>query len=171
MNLSLQKRLASKMARVGLNRVKISPEAAEDIKAAITKADIGGLISEGKIEIQHKRGVSSVRARKLHAQQKKGRRKGQGSRKGAKKARTPKKRAWINKIRLQRKTLKQLRDKDQLKDVAYRKLYSLAKGGFFRSKKHLMLYAEKNKLLVTGELKIRSPAKSKDLVGKSEAKK
>ena len=145
--LNLQKKLAAKLAKVGKKRVKINPEAAEDVKAAITKADVGGLVSEGKIEIVNKRGVARHRARKLHAQRKKGRRKGHGSRKGAKKARTPKKRTWINKIRLQRSTIRELRKGDKLKDKAYRRLYSLAKGGFFRSKQHLLLYAEKNKLL------------------------
>jgi len=147
MKLNLQKKLAAKLAKVGKQRVKINPEASEDVKAAITKADIGGLISESKIEIIHKRGVARHRARRLHAQRKRGRRKGHGSRKGAQKARTPKKRAWINKIRLQRKTISELRKEDKLKDKAYRRLYSLAKGGFFRSKKHLLLYVEKNKLL------------------------
>jgi large subunit ribosomal protein L19e len=147
MKLNLQKRLASKLAKVGLKRVKISPEAAEDIKAAITKADVGGLISEGKIEIINKRGVSRHRARKLAAQKKKGRRTGHGKRKGAKKARTPKKRTWINKIRLQRKTLRELKNTKQLEVGSYRKLYSIANSGFFRSKKHLLLYIEKNKMI------------------------
>jgi large subunit ribosomal protein L19e len=147
MKLNVQKKLAAKIAKVGKQRVKINPEAAEDVKAAITKADISGLIAEGKIEVVHGKGVSRHRARKLHIQHKKGRRKGQGSRKGGKKARTPKKRTWINKIRLQRKTLKDLQENKQLIDKAYRRLYSLAKGGFFRSKKHMLLYAEKNKMI------------------------
>ena len=153
MKLNLQKTLAAKIARVGKKRIKINPAASEDIKAAITKADVSALISEGKIEIKNKQGVSRVRARKLHAQQKKGRRKGHGSRKGAQKARTPKKRTWINKIRLQRKTLRELKDTKKVDAKAYRKLYSLAKGGFFRSKKHLLLYAEKNKLIKKTEAK------------------
>ena len=147
MNLSLQKRLASKMARVGLNRGKISPEAAEDIKAAITKADIGGLISEGKIEIKHKRGVSRVRARKLHAQQKKGRRKGQGSRKGKANARLSDKQKWMNKIRLQRQFLNDLKSKDKLEKETYKDLYRKAKGGFFRSKRHIKLYITEHKMM------------------------
>jgi large subunit ribosomal protein L19e len=148
--LNLQKKLAAKLAKVGKQRVKINPAFSEEVKAAITKADVGGLISEGKIELLHKKGVSRHRARKLHEQQKKGRRKGAGSRKGAKKARTPKKRTWINKIRLQRKVLRVLKSEDKIEPKTYRKLYSLAKGGFFRSKKHLMLYTEKNKMLKGG---------------------
>jgi large subunit ribosomal protein L19e len=147
MKLNLQKKLAARIAKVGKQRVKVNPEAAEDIKAAITKADVSSLIAEGKIEIVHSNGVSRHRARKLHIQHKKGRRKGQGSRKGGKKARTPKKRTWINKIRLQRKTLSELKETKQLEGKSYRRLYSLAKGGFFRSKKHMLLFAEKNKMI------------------------
>jgi large subunit ribosomal protein L19e len=164
MKLNLQKTLATKIARVGKKRIKINPAASEDVKAAITKADVGSLIAEGKIEILNKRGVSRVRAKKLHAQQKKGRRKGHGSRKGAHKARTPKKRTWINKIRLQRKTLRELKDTAQIEPTTYRRLYSLAKGGFFRSKKHLLLYAEKNKMIK----KIQTPKPTVKVV---EAKK
>jgi large subunit ribosomal protein L19e len=147
MKLNLQKKLAAKLFKVGLKRVKLSPDAAEDIKAAITKADVGGLVSEGKIEVINKRGVSRHRARKLADQRKKGRRKGQGKRKGGKKARTPKKRTWINKIRLQRKTLRELKKEGQLEVSSYRRLYSIANSGFFRSKKHLLLYIEKNKMM------------------------
>ncbi len=147
MKLDLQKRLAAKIAKVGKKRIKVNPAAAEDIKVAITKADVGALISEGKIEIVHEKGVSRHRARKLQIQRKKGRRKGQGRRKGAQKARTPKKLLWMNKIRLQRKTIKEFKEQDKIDSKNYRRLYLLAKGGFFRSKKHLLLYVEKNNML------------------------
>lgn len=148
MKLNLQKRLAAKLAKVGKQRVVINPEAAEDIKAAITTADVGGLISEGKIEILNKRGVSRHRARKNDAQKKKGRRRGQGSRKGSKNARLSNKLIWMNKIRLQRETLKKLKQDGKLKDTkTYRRLYLLAKGGFFRSKKHMLLYAKQHKMI------------------------
>jgi len=150
--LNLQKRLASKLAKVGKKRIVINPAASEDVKAAITTADVGALVSEGKIEILNKRGVSRHRARKLHEQRKKGRRKGHGSRKGKKTARLPKKLSWMNKIRLQRDTIKKLREEGKITETAtYRKLYLLAKGGFFRSKKHLLLYAEQNNMIKGGK--------------------
>jgi len=145
--LNLQKKLAAKVARVGTGRVKISPDAREEVKGAITKTDIQNLIKEGAISIKKLKTTSRHRARKRHEQRKKGRQRGHGKRKGTKKARTPKKRVWINKIRTQRNTLRMLKDKDKLKDGAYRRLYLKAKGGFFRSKKHLLLYAEKNKMI------------------------
>ena len=142
--LNNQKRLAAKIVKVGKKRVKLNPEVSEDIKGAITKADVNELISQGKIEILHKGGVSRHRARKNQTQKKKGRRKGQGTRKGKAGARSPKKRNWINKIRLQRKSLLELKSAGKISVSAYRKLYLLAKGGFFRSKKHMLLYIEQN---------------------------
>ena len=108
---------------------------------------IQNLIKEGAMSIDKLKNTSRHRARKRHEQQKKGRQRGPGRRKGTKKSRTPKKRAWINKIRIQRATLQMLREQNKLKDGAYRRLYLKSKGGFFRSKKHLLLYAEKNKML------------------------
>jgi large subunit ribosomal protein L19e len=148
MKLNLQKRLAAKLAKVGKQRIVIHPDAAEDVKAAITTADVGGLISEGKIEVINKRGVSRHRARKLNIQRQKGRRKGQGTRKGKKYARLPRKTVWMHKIRLQRATIKKLKADGKIEDTKiYRRLYLLAKGGFFRSKKHLLLYATQNKMI------------------------
>ncbi|MEK6835811.1 MAG: 50S ribosomal protein L19e, partial [Nanoarchaeota archaeon] len=82
---------------------------------------------------------------------KKGRRKGIGSRKGATKARFPAKRAWIIKIRNQKKILKELRDKNLILRKDYRMLYKKAKGGFFRSKRHIEIYIDEHKLMKHGK--------------------
>ncbi len=139
----LQKRLASDLLKSGKNRVKFNEEKLKEISEAITRNDIRDLIKKKAITVKKKKGVSRVRARKRHEQRKKGRRRGHGTWKGKKTARTPKKRAWINRIRPQRKLLKYLRDKGILTPQIYRKLYRLAKGGFFRSKSHLKIYIEK----------------------------
>jgi len=143
-NLKLQKKLAKKVAKAGGQRVKLVGESG-DIKEAITKADIRELIKDGSIEIEQKKGISRHRARKRHIQRKKGRQRGHGHRKGKAGARTPKKRAWINKIRLQRKTIKELKDK--LSKENHRQLYSKAKSGFFRSKQHLLLFVKQKKMV------------------------
>ncbi len=146
-NLRLQKKLAAAFMRVGKGRVKISPESAEEVKQAITKADIGSLITKGIITVKEKVGTSRHRAKKRHAQQKKGRQRGYGSRKGTENARLPKKRRWINKIRIQRRTLSELKEKEELSVKDYRKMYLKAKGGFFRSKKHMILYLTQHKMI------------------------
>ncbi len=143
-NLKLQKRLAKYVAGAGKSRIRLDPDAASDIKEAITKADIKGLIDEGVIKVVQKKGVSRRRAIERHSQRKKGRQRGYAKRKGTKSARAPPKRAWINKIRPLRRTLNEL--KASLKEGKYRELYRMAKGNFFRNTRHLLLYVEQHKL-------------------------
>jgi large subunit ribosomal protein L19e len=141
--LDMQKRLASDLLKAGKSRVRFRQEMLDEVKEAITREDIKSLISKGAIIALPKKGVSRGRAKALHEQRKKGRRKGHGKRKGAKKARTPKKRAWINKIRPQRTFLRLLKEKKRLTNTQFRKLYRLAKAGYFRSRRHLKLYTTK----------------------------
>ena len=74
-------------------------------------------------------------------------RKGAGSRKGGKKARTPKKKAWMTTIRALRKDLKEMRANDEIDATTYRKLYNMAKGGAFRSKSYMKNYARDHDLI------------------------
>lgn len=140
---ALQRRLAAQILKVGENKVWMNPTKLEEIKEGITKADVRSYIQKGWIKKKVKQGQSRGRARHTHRQKRKGRRRNPGSRKGAKNARNPQKRAWINRIRVQRSFLKKLRDKDHISPTTYRELYLKAKSGFFRNKDHLRLYAEK----------------------------
>ena len=90
MNLTTQKKLAAKILKVGVNRVWIDPEHMEEVSRAITRNSIRALINDGVIKAKPVNGISSYRSKKNAEQKSKGRRKGHGSRKGAKKARTPK---------------------------------------------------------------------------------
>jgi large subunit ribosomal protein L19e len=142
-----QKKLAAKVAGVGTDRVILEPAFAEDIKEAITKADIRDLIKKGAIKVLPARSPSRLRAKLRHKQKRKGRRKGHGARRGTQATRQGKKRVWINKIRKLRAVLKELRLKKQLSSKTHRELYGKAKGGFFRDASHLRFYMEQNKLL------------------------
>lgn len=142
-SLKMQRRLASELLKTGKNKIVFNEEMLEEVQEAITREDIRVLIKKGAIKAKPKKGVSRARARKTHEQRKKGRRKGQGKRKGRKNARTPKKRAWINKIRPQRALLQMLKKKGRINNTQFRKLYRLTKAGFFRSRRHLKLYASK----------------------------
>jgi len=169
-SLVMQKRLAADLLKCGESRVLLNKDKAAEIGEAITREDIKALIVKGYITAKPKAGVSRSRAKKLHEQQKKGRRKGPGSRKGAKKARTPKKRAWINRIRPQRRVLHSMKEGETVTNEQYRKLYRLAKGGFFRSRRHLKLYA--SKIIGKKEEKKAAPNKEvKKVVKKSVSKK
>jgi len=137
MNLSGQRRLAARLLKVGQTRVKFNPERIEDIDEALTKDDIRALISSGALVKKQKKGISRGRAREKKAQQKKGRRRGSGKRKGTVNARVPKKRAWISKIRAIRDELKKMRETGDLTASEYRRLYLQAKGNLFQSRRHL----------------------------------
>jgi len=144
---NLQKRLAGTILRCSTKRVWLDTERRDDIKEAITKADIRSLISDKAIKEKPVKGISRVRARKILRQKRKGRQKGAGSRKGKKTARLSQKDAWMGKIRGQRQFLKELREKDLIAKSDYHILYRKAKGGFFRSKRHIKLHLEEQKLI------------------------
>ena len=147
MKSKIQKKLASKVLGRSPKKVRLNPARLEDIKEAITRADVRGLIKDSAIEVLQDKGVSRARARQVHDQKAKGRRKGQGSRKGHANARLSFKKKWMNKVRLQRKLLKNLKESDKLSQESYKDLYRKSKGGFFRSKRHLMLYITEHKLM------------------------
>lgn len=147
MDVKNQKNLAARVFGVGKKRIRFNPLKLDEIKKAITREDIRKLTDvkvepweKRPIEILPKKGVSRARARHRELQRKKGRQKGHGSRKGTFKTRIKAKATWIAKIRLLRKILRESRAKKEITSKEYRKLYMLAKGNFFRSKKHLQEY-------------------------------
>jgi large subunit ribosomal protein L19e len=142
MDLNQVKKLAKKVFKTGKTKIKIKKP--EEAMQAMTREDVRELLKKEAIEKEKTKGTSKVRARKRKEQKKKGRQKGKGKRKGTIKARVNKKEKWMEKIRAQRKYLKEIKPK--LKDDAYRKLYLMCKGGYFRSKAHLNLYIKEKKL-------------------------
>lgn len=147
MDLKNQRRLASEILGCGENRIWMDPTRMEDVGEAITRADVRRLIDSKAIKAKQKVGVSRGRARYLQEQKRKGKRRGHGSRKGSKKARTPKKRAWINTIRPIRAQLMELRKQGKIDKATYRKLYRRAKGGMFRNKARLDVHLRGEGLL------------------------
>ena len=147
MNSTIQRKLAAKITKRSVKKIKLDLTRLDDIKEAITREDVKGLIKDKAIFVEPARGVSRARAKKLKEQRAKGRRRGQGSRKGRSTARSPGKRVWINKIRLQRAFLKGLKEKSKVTKEVYKDLYSKSKGGFFRSLRHIKLYLTEHKLV------------------------
>lgn len=132
-----QRRMAASILKCGVNRVWMDHDRTDEIAKAVTKDDIRVLIRGGAVKSRQVKGISRGR-KKLNAKQKeKGRRRGQGSRKGAKYARSPKKKQWIRTIRPLRTFLRSLRDDGKVGKSDYRKYYRKANGGEFRSKHHL----------------------------------
>ena len=132
-----QRRMAAELLKCGEYRVWMDHDRLDEIAKAVTKEDIRVLINGGAITTRQIKGISSGRKKFNTKQKEKGRRRGHGSRKGAKYARLPKKERWMNTIRPIRSYLKTLRDEKQINKTTYRKYYMKAKGGEFRSKHHL----------------------------------
>jgi len=141
------KEIASALLKVGKNKIWIDPEELESVKEAITKEDIRELIKKGVIKKVRKSRQSRGRARAISKQKEKGRRKGYGKRKGKKGARAKRKKAWINNVRAQRALLRKLKKEnpEKIKEIGYRKLYIMIKGGYFKSKAHLEQYIKGGK--------------------------
>ena len=147
MKLNTQKKIAAKVLKTSPKRVKLDPSRAEDLKEAITKTDLRGLVGDGAIKKVQKTGVSRARANKTLKQKSKGQQKGAGSKKGKKTTHAPKKESWMNKIRVQRTFLKELKEKKLLDTKTFADLYKKAKGGFFRSKNHIKIYIDEHRLI------------------------
>jgi large subunit ribosomal protein L19e len=146
MNTSNQRRIGAKVLKVGKGKVWFDKSKIEEIKEAITKADIRKLVGQNIIQKRPDQGTSRFRARKRIIQRRKGRQKGPGSRKGKKTARLKRKDSWMIKVRSQRKFIKDLKTKSLVGVSTYRNLYSRVKGGYFRNRRHIKLYLNEKKL-------------------------
>jgi len=132
-----QRRMAASLLKCGENRVWMDHDRIDEIAKAVTKSDIRVLIHGKAIKSRQVKGISSGRKRLVAKQKAKGRRRGQGSRKGAKYARLPRKERWIRTIRPIRLELRTLRDEGKINPTTYRRYYRKAKGGEFRSRHRL----------------------------------
>lgn len=150
MSLKAQRRMAAEILKCGENRVYFDPYLIEEIKMAITRDDIRSLIKDGLIKKNYKKGISNYRKNLRHQRKKRGLARGLGKRKGKRTARTPKKEAWMKRIRAQRRELKKLRDRKQITIANYRKLYKNAKGGMFNSVAQMNRYIKEKGLLKRG---------------------
>ncbi len=140
--MNLQKRLAGKMLGCSPQRICVDPSVLSQAKEAITRADVRSLLKKGVITKKPIQGIAHGRFRQRLKAYRKGRRHRAGSRKGGANARTPRKEHWMALIRAQRALLKILHEKKHIPTPVYRALYTKAKGGFFRSTRHLKLYVE-----------------------------
>ena len=141
------KRMAASLLKCGVTKIWIDPSRVEEAKKAITREDVRKLIKRGIIKKIKTEKEKNPEAKYKQMQKKKGRRRGPGSRKGARGARQGEKTEWLRRVRAQRRLIKILRDKGVIERKVYRRLYRLIKGGFFRSKKHLLEYLKQHELL------------------------
>jgi large subunit ribosomal protein L19e len=142
-----KKRLAAKILKISPKKVRFASDALEEIRKALTRSDVRGLIAVGKIYKDDSNQHSLARARKNAEQKRKGRRRGKGSRKGALYSSVGRKEQWMSRVRIQREFVKELKDKKLLSSQNYQMIYQKIKGGFFRNKRHIKLYLNEYKLI------------------------
>ena len=162
MKLDVQKRIAAAVMNCSPKRVCFDSTKLKEIKEAITRADIRGLIIDGFITKKRKNGISNFHSKAIKIQKKKGKRKGQGSRKGRATARTPRKETLMKAVRLQRRILSYMKEHNEINNQTYWELYRKIKGGFFRSKRHLQLYISERKLTLAGKKEEAAKEKPKE---------
>jgi large subunit ribosomal protein L19e len=145
-NLTSQRRLASRIMKVGQNRVWIDPQRIDDVEGAITRQEIKKLVHEKIIKAAAIQGVSRGRTKTLREKKNKGRRNGIGNQSGTSHARVSKKEAWMKKIRALRKRLRTLKAGRVITESNYRQLYMMAGSGRFNSVADMERYAKAHDL-------------------------
>jgi large subunit ribosomal protein L19e len=141
-NLTSQRRIASRVMKVGKNRVRINPQRVEDVESAITREEVRKLVHEKVITAKPIQGVSRGRAKVIHAKKARGRRKGPGSKSGTPRAVITKKEVWMAKIRSLRRKLRELKANRTITEANYRELYMIAGSGRFASIADMERYAK-----------------------------
>lgn len=135
-DLSSKRRMAAQILGVGETRVRIDPDATEQLQDAITRENIRGWMSAGLIWVEPKKGNSRGRVRLRHLKNKK-RGIGQGSKKGAHGARSGKKTVWVTRVRMLRHILKVTRDRGEISNENFKRLYKQVKGAQIRTRRRL----------------------------------
>ncbi len=141
-DLSTQRRIAAAVSGVGAHRLWFDPEKLGEIEAAISRDDVRTLLGNGAIKVLAAGGSSKGRSRLRKEKRSYGHCRGPGRRKGAQGARAPSKRAWIQRIRAIRRTLRAMREENSIDPHLYRLLYRKASGGEFRNVAHLKSHIE-----------------------------
>ncbi|MBU2100933.1 50S ribosomal protein L19e [Candidatus Micrarchaeota archaeon] len=137
MQLNKIRRMAAEILKVGKTKIVFSEKDREKIAESMTKEDVRQLIKDGIVKKRKDNYQSKARARKLKEKKIKGRKRGKGKRKGTIKARTNKKKAWMKKVRAQRKKLKELKNEGKMEKGQYGKIYRMIKGNYFKGKKYV----------------------------------
>ncbi|MBI2079510.1 50S ribosomal protein L19e [Candidatus Micrarchaeota archaeon] len=138
MSLQTVKRLAAQIMNVGVNKVRINPLDINRATEALTREDVRNLIKDKAVYKLPKSGRRK-KEKKKHV--------GHGRRRGTKNARTPRKEDWMQRVRSQRKYLKQLVQEGNLDKTKKHPIYMKIKSGLFKSRKSLYLYLKDNSLL------------------------
>jgi large subunit ribosomal protein L19e len=136
LNLKSKRRLAASVLGVGADRIVFNDEYSDLIQDAITRSTIRGLVGFGAITVAPEKGVSRGRFRTRSRKLKRGR--GSGSTEGGATARNPRKAIWVSKVRALRWRLKVAKERKEISNKEYKRLYKQVKGGQVRGVKHVL---------------------------------
>ncbi|MCS7123752.1 MAG: 50S ribosomal protein L19e [Candidatus Aenigmarchaeota archaeon] len=129
---SFQKKLASKIFKVGIDKIFIESSKLKEVEKAVTRKDIKNLIKKGyikkkigKIKFPYKKRIKRVK-------------------KGSS---VDKKTIWVRNVRALRKYLKELAESGKIEKKDYKKVYKWIKGGMFRSRAHMRIFLEQRGII------------------------
>ena len=147
-DLKTQKRIAAETLGIGITRVWVNPAAAVDIAQAMTRDDVRELIKQGLIQEKPKKKQTRARAKKRVELRRKRKGVSHGKRSGTAGGRKSDKEKWMQKVRSQRKALKDLKEREKIDASVYRKYYLRIKGGNYATLKQM-----KESMKTAGDLK------------------
>lgn len=135
-NLRTKRRFVSRVTGVGMARIRFDPEHLEDIADAITRANVRSLITANTIRILPAGGTSHGRADAKRAQKRK-RGTTAGSKRGRQGARVGKKDVHMAKVRSLRRLIKIAKERKEITNADFWRLYARIGGNLVRNKAHL----------------------------------
>ncbi|MCW1292330.1 MAG: 50S ribosomal protein L19e [Candidatus Rehaiarchaeum fermentans] len=127
MKLTVQKKIISRMMGVGKDRIWFDPSKLKEIKSEITREGLRKLIESGAIKIKPIKGQTH----RTHEHKST-----PGNKRGKKTARISV--TWKEKIRAQRRKLKELKKSGKIDNKTFKEFYRKAKSGSFRSVNHML---------------------------------
>ena len=135
-NLRAKKRLVSRVTGVGTGRIRFDSGHLDDIADAITRENVRSLITANTVRVLPARGTSHGRADAKRAQKRK-RGTTAGLKRGRKGARMGKKENHVARVRSLRRLIKIAKDRKEITNVEFWRLYARISGNLVRNKAHL----------------------------------